>query len=125
MAESPAAEWGQGTGPGPEPEALPARPDLTHPDVSPTSRLETLQVGNFPVGHGNQKFVIFPAMQGMRDRHTLRTSYPLEDKSSPAGAVNPALQQLDFYIRSPERHAENHPDREVFDHFFAMEVTWR
>ena len=46
-------------------------------------------------------------------------------KSSPAGAVNPALQQLDFFIRSPERNAENHPDREVFDHFFAMEVTWR
>ena len=62
----------------------------------------------------------FMVTQGMRDRQTLRTSYPLEDKSSPAGAVNPALQQLEFYIRSPERHAENHPDREVFDHFFAM-----
>jgi hypothetical protein len=39
--------------------------------------------------------------------------------------VNPALQQIDFYIRSPERDAENHPDRQVFDHFFGMEVTWR
>ena len=67
----------------------------------------------------------FMVTQGMRDRETLRTNYPLADKSSPAGAVNPALQQLDFYIRSPERNAENHPDREVFDHFFAMEVTWR
>ncbi len=67
----------------------------------------------------------FMVTQGMRDRETLRASYPLPDKSSPAGAVNPALQQLDFYIRSPERNAENHPDRQVFDHFFAMEVTWR
>ncbi len=67
----------------------------------------------------------FMVTQGMRDRETLRTNYPLADKLSPAGAVNPALQQLDFYIRSPERNAENHPDREVFDHFFAMEVTWR
>ncbi len=67
----------------------------------------------------------FMVTQGMRDRQTLRVNHPLEDKSSPAGAVNPALQQLDFYIRSPEANAANHPGREVFDHFFAMEVTWR
>ena len=67
----------------------------------------------------------FMVTQGMRDRNTLATRYPLEDKSTPAGAVNPALQQLDFYIRSPERNEANHPDREVFDHFFAMEVTWK
>lgn len=42
-----------------------------------------------------------------------------------AGAVNPAQVQLDFYIRSPEANEANHPNREVFDHFFAMEVTWR
>ena len=67
----------------------------------------------------------FMVTQGMRDRDTLATRYPLEGKTSPAGAVNPALQQLDFYIRSPERNEGNHPDREVFDHFFAMEVTWK
>ena len=65
----------------------------------------------------------FMVTQGMRDRETLavlpRTT------ASPAGAVNPAAQQLDFYIRSPERNEANHPDREVFDHFFAMEVTWK
>ena len=33
--------------------------------------------------------------------------------------------QLDFYIRSPDANDTNHPGREVFDHFFAMEVTWR
>jgi hypothetical protein len=50
---------------------------------------------------------------------------PPDGKLSQAGAVNPALQQLDFYIRSPEENEANHPKREVFDHFFAMEVTWK
>ena len=63
--------------------------------------------------------------QGIRDRETLVAHYPLEDKQSPAGAVNPATQQLDFYIRSPENDSRNHPTRQVFDHFFGMEVTWR
>ena len=66
----------------------------------------------------------FMVTQGMRNRD-LVANYPLEGKSSPAGAVNPALQQLDFYIRSPEKNEANHPNREVFDHFFAMEVTWK
>lgn len=66
----------------------------------------------------------FMVTQGMRSRD-LVAHYPLEGKSGAAGAVNPALQQLDFYIRSPEKNAANHPDREVFDHFFAMEVTWK
>jgi hypothetical protein len=61
--------------------------------------------------------------QGMRDRETL--GEVLEPKSGEAGAVNPAAQQLDFCIRSPERNDANHPNRQIFDHFFAMEVTWR
>ncbi|MBN1241011.1 MAG: hypothetical protein JXB36_21105 [Gammaproteobacteria bacterium] len=65
----------------------------------------------------------FMVTQGMRDRDTLEVM--LEPSGGEAGAVNPAAQQLDFYIRSPERNDANHPDREVFDHFFAMEVTWR
>lgn len=65
----------------------------------------------------------FMVTQGMRDRETLRVR--LEPSSGEAGAVNPAAQQLDFYIRSPERNEANHPNREVFDHFFAMEVTWQ
>jgi len=65
----------------------------------------------------------FMVTQGMRDRDTLRVM--LSPSSGEAGAVNPAAQQLDFYIRSPERNDANHPNREVFDHFFAMEVTWR
>jgi hypothetical protein len=65
----------------------------------------------------------FMVTQGMRHRETLRVL--LEPSSGEAGAVNPAAQQLDFYIRSPERNEANHPDRQVFDHFFAMEVTWR
>jgi hypothetical protein len=65
----------------------------------------------------------FMVTQGMRDRDTLKVM--LEPTSGDAGAVNPAAQQLDFYIRSPDRNENNHPDREIFDHFFAMEVTWR
>ena len=66
----------------------------------------------------------FMVTQGMRGRD-LVARYPMDDKKSEAGAVNPALQQLDFYIRSPEINDANNPNREVFDHFFAMEVTWR
>jgi hypothetical protein len=65
----------------------------------------------------------FMVTQGMRDRDSLEVM--LEPSSGEAGAINPAAQQLDFYIRSPERNDANHPNREVFDHFFAMEVTWR
>jgi hypothetical protein len=65
----------------------------------------------------------FMVTQGMRDRAT--RAVMLEPSSGEAGAVNPASQQLDFYIRSPDRNEANHPNREVFDHFFAMEVTWR
>ena len=65
----------------------------------------------------------FMVTQGMRDRETLKVV--LEPGAGEAGAVNPAAQQLDFYIRSPARNPKNHPDREVFDHFFAMDVTWR
>ena len=67
----------------------------------------------------------FMVTQGMRDRQTLKINYPLLNKKSAAGAVNPAAQQLDFFIRSPETDARNNPTRSVFDHFFAMEVTWK
>ncbi len=66
----------------------------------------------------------FMVTQGMRGRDLI-VRYPAEGKTTPAGAVNPALQQLDFYIRSPEENEANHPKRQVFDHFFAMEVTWK
>ena len=64
----------------------------------------------------------FMVTQGMRHRDTLEVM--LQPESGEAGGVNPAAQQLDFYIRSPEPNGQNHPGREVFDHFFAMEVTW-
>jgi len=67
----------------------------------------------------------FMVTQGMRDRETRRVSYPLLNKKSRAGAVNPAMQQLDFFIRSPEADERNNPTRRIFDHFFAMEVTWK
>ena len=67
----------------------------------------------------------FMVTQGMRNRKTLKANYPLLNKKSPAGAVNPAAQQLDFFIRSPEKDERNSPNRKVFDHFFAMEVTWK
>ncbi|NQW05204.1 MAG: hypothetical protein HQ485_14445 [Acidobacteria bacterium] len=65
----------------------------------------------------------FMVTQGMRDRTTLAVKYP--PASQGAGAVNPATQQLDFYIRSPELNPANTPGREVFAHFFATEVTWK
>ena len=58
--------------------------------------------------------------QRMCDRRTLEVHYPLLDRKGPAGAVDPATQQLDFFIRSPETDERNKPTRRVFDHFFAM-----
>jgi len=67
--------------------------------------------------------VHFMVTQGIRDRETLRASYP--PPRSGAGAVNPATMQIDFYIRSPETNANNTPGRQMFTHFIAMETTWR
>lgn len=66
----------------------------------------------------------FMVTQGMRDRETLAVR-PARTGADGAGAVNPALVQVDFYIRSPGADEANHPAREVFDHFFAMEITFR
>jgi hypothetical protein len=67
----------------------------------------------------------FMVTQGIRDRKTLRVNYPMANKKQPAGEVNPATQQIDFYIRSPQENPKNKPNREVFMHFFGMEVTWK
>ena len=67
----------------------------------------------------------FMVTQGIRDRKTLRVNYPMANKRSSAGEVNPATQQIDFYIRSPQQNPANRPNREVFMHFFGMEVTWK
>ena len=67
----------------------------------------------------------FMVTQGMRRRDTLVVDYPLLDKKGAAGAVDPATQQIDFFIRSPETDERNNPTRRVFDHFFAIEVTWK
>ena len=67
----------------------------------------------------------FMVTQGMRDRQTLKVNYPMADKKGAAGEVNPAAQQIDFYIRSPQQNAKNKPNRQVFMHFFGMEITWK
>ena len=67
----------------------------------------------------------FMVTQGIRDRKTLRVNYPMTGKKLPAGEVNPATQQIDFYIRSPQQNPKNKPTRDVFAHFFGMEVTWK
>ncbi len=67
----------------------------------------------------------FMVTQGIRDRQTFKVAYPMPNRKSPAGEVNPAQQQLDFYIRSPQTNPANNPGRNVFAHFFAMEVTWK
>jgi hypothetical protein len=65
----------------------------------------------------------FMVTQGIRDRKTLRVNYPMANKKQAAGEMNPATQQIDFYIRSPQQNPKNRPNREVFMHFFGMEVT--
>ena len=67
----------------------------------------------------------FMVTQGIRDRKTLKVNYPMAAKKLPGGEVNPATQQIDFYIRSPQQNPKNKPNREVFAHFFGMEVTWK
>ncbi|MEZ5418073.1 MAG: hypothetical protein R2708_12110 [Vicinamibacterales bacterium] len=67
----------------------------------------------------------FMVTQGLRDRKTLKVQYPLAGKKGPAGETNPATQQIDFYIRSPQPNPKNRPGREVFLHFFGMEITWK
>jgi len=67
----------------------------------------------------------FMVTQGIRDRQTLKVNYPMANKKGAAGEVNPATQQIDFYIRSPQPNPKNTPGREVFMHFFGMEVTWK
>jgi hypothetical protein len=67
----------------------------------------------------------FMVTQGIRDRKTLRVNYPLATRKLAAGEVNPATQQIDFYIRSSKADQRNRPAREVFLHFFGMEVTWK
>ena len=67
----------------------------------------------------------FMVIQGVRDRQTLQVQPYSADTPSLAGGANPATQQLDFYIRSPEADQRNSPGRKVFDHFFGMEVTWK
>jgi len=67
----------------------------------------------------------FMVTQGMRDRQTLKVNYPMAGKKQPGGEVNPTTQQIDFYIRSPQQNTNNRPNREVFMHFFGMEVTWK
>ena len=69
----------------------------------------------------------FMVTQGMRDRKTLKVHYPVLNKKTPAGQVNPATMQIDFFIRSKEGDPanKNNPPRKVFAHFFCMEVTWK
>ena len=52
----------------------------------------------------------FMITQGIRDRKTLRVNYPMANKKQPAGEVNPATQQIDFYIRSPQQNPKNKPN---------------
>jgi hypothetical protein len=69
----------------------------------------------------------FMVTQGMRNRKSLEVNYPVLNKKTLAGQVNPATMQLDFYIRSKEADPTNinNPPRQDFAHFFCMEVTWK
>lgn len=69
----------------------------------------------------------FMITQGIRDRKSLKVHYPVLNKRTPAGQVNPAAIQVDFYIRSKEADPTNtnNPPRKVFAHFFGTEITWK
>lgn len=69
----------------------------------------------------------FMVTQGIRDRKTLKVHYPVLQSKTPAGQVNPAAMQVDFYMRSKEADPtnRNNPPRKVFAHFFGMEITWK
>lgn len=69
--------------------------------------------------------MLFMITQGIRDRRSLRVNYAMANKKPPGGEVNPAAQQIDLYIRSTQQNPKNKPNREVFMHFFGMEVTWK
>jgi hypothetical protein len=70
----------------------------------------------------------FMVTQGIRDRKTLKVNYPVPNKKGPAGEVNPATQQLDFYIRSPKQdpqHTEPRGVRALFCDGSDLEVENR
>ena len=67
----------------------------------------------------------FMVTQGIRDRKTLKVAYPTANRKGAAGEVNPAAQQIDFYIRSSQQNPKDTPHPQVFLHFFGMEVTWK
>ena len=51
----------------------------------------------------------FMVTQGIRDRKTLKVNYPMPGRKLPGGEVNPATQQIDFYIRSPQMNPRKTP----------------
>jgi hypothetical protein len=67
----------------------------------------------------------FMITQDIRDRTTLRANYQMANEKQPAVEVDAAAQQVGFYIRSPRQNPKNRPNREVFPHFFGMEVAWK
>ena len=44
-------------------------------------------------------------------------------KKGPAGEVNPAAQQIDFYIRSPQQNPKNKPNRQVFMKHIVLAIA--
>ncbi len=77
----------------------------------------------------DEQQIHFMITQGMRDRKTLKTSYPdiERPRKFKGGDVNPCMMQLDFWIRSPEidDESKNSPPNKNYLHMFAMEVTWK
>ena len=70
----------------------------------------------------------FMVTHGLPDRKTLQVNYPLANKKLPeVRRTGDACrsQQIDFYTRSPQMNPKNNPTRQVFLHFFRMEVTWK
>ncbi len=65
----------------------------------------------------------FMVTRGIRDRKTLKVADPLAGRLG-AGEVDPATQQIDVYVRSPQTNPTNQPARDVVLQFFGMDLTW-
>ena len=59
------------------------------------------------------------------ERETAVRQLPVGKEEAAAGETNPVTQQIDSYIRSSQQNPKNRPNRQVFLHFFGMEITWK
>lgn len=65
----------------------------------------------------------FMVMERSRDPRSHTVLQP--EEGVPGGATDPAGMEIDLWVRSKERNADNFPPFETFIHLYWEEVTWR